>query len=61
MMKDMDENSKKWEGKKILFIHTGGQQGLYDKTEQMAPLVDKWRKMNIHESIQRKEGTGKMF
>lgn len=61
MMKDMAKNPKKWEGKKILFIHTGGLLGLYDKTEQIAPLVGKWCKMNIHESIPRKEGSGKMF
>ena len=61
MMKDMAENPKKWEGKKILFIHTGGLLGLYDKTEQIAPLVGNWRKMDIHESIPRKEGVGKMF
>ncbi|KAI5673970.1 hypothetical protein M9H77_14334 [Catharanthus roseus] len=61
MVKDMAENPKKWEGKKILFIHTGGLLGLYDKTEQIAPLVEKWRKMDIHESFPRKEGVGKMF
>ncbi|KAI5673967.1 hypothetical protein M9H77_14331 [Catharanthus roseus] len=62
MVKDMAENSKKWEGKKILFIHTGGLLGLYDKNEQIAPLVGlgKWRKMDIHESLPRKEGVGKM-
>lgn len=61
MMKDMAENPAMWEGRKILFIHTGGLLGLYDKVEQMAPLVGNWRQMDIHESVPRKEGTGKMF
>lgn len=61
MMKDMAENPTKWEGRRVLFIHTGGLLGLYDKSEQMAPLVGKWRKMDIHESIAREDGTGKMF
>ncbi|KAL0356394.1 UNVERIFIED_CONTAM: Bifunctional D-cysteine desulfhydrase/1-aminocyclopropane-1-carboxylate deaminase, mitochondrial [Sesamum radiatum] len=61
MMKDMAENPAKWEGRKVLFIHTGGLLGLYDKTEQMSSLVGNWRRMDIHESVPRKEGTGKMF
>ncbi|KAL3835293.1 hypothetical protein ACJIZ3_010029 [Penstemon smallii] len=61
MIKDMNENPEKWQGRKVLFIHTGGLLGLYDKTDQMAPLIGKWRRMDIHESIPRKEGTGKMF
>ena len=61
MMKDMAENPAKWEGRKILFIHTGGLLGLYDKIDQMAPLMGNWRKMDIHESIPRMDGTGKMF
>ncbi|KAL0341661.1 UNVERIFIED_CONTAM: putative D-cysteine desulfhydrase 1, mitochondrial [Sesamum calycinum] len=61
MMKDMAENPAKWEGRKVLFIHTGGLLGLYDKTEQMSSLLGNWRRMDIHESVPRKEGTGKMF
>lgn len=61
MMKDMAKNPKKWEGRKILFIHTGGLLGLYDKVDQLGTLVGNWRRMDIHDSIPRKEGTGKMF
>ncbi|XP_059645259.1 bifunctional D-cysteine desulfhydrase/1-aminocyclopropane-1-carboxylate deaminase, mitochondrial [Cornus florida] len=61
MMKDMAENPMKWEGKKILFIHTGGLLGLFDKTEQLAPLMGNWRRMDIDESVPRKDGIGKMF
>lgn len=61
MMRDMAEDPGKWEGRKVLFIHTGGLLGLYDKADQIAPLVGNWRRMDIHETIPRKEGTGKMF
>ncbi|PWA96293.1 D-cysteine desulfhydrase [Artemisia annua] len=61
MMKDMAQNPAKWEGRKILFIHTGGLLGLYDKNEEMASLVGGWRRMELDESIPRKEGVGKMF
>lgn len=61
MIKDMAENPSKWEGRNILFIHTGGLLGLYDKVEQMGSLVGKWCKMNIDDSIPRKDGIGKMF
>lgn len=61
MMKDMAENPKKWEGRKILFIHTGGLLGLYDKMEEIVSSVGNWRRMNIPESTPLKDGTGKMF
>ncbi|XP_022726213.1 bifunctional D-cysteine desulfhydrase/1-aminocyclopropane-1-carboxylate deaminase, mitochondrial isoform X2 [Durio zibethinus] len=61
MMKDMAENPKKWEGRKVLFIHTGGLFGLFDKVDQMAPLVGNWHRMDVNESIPRKDGVGKMF
>ncbi|KAK5782524.1 hypothetical protein PVK06_037028 [Gossypium arboreum] len=61
MMKDMAENPKKWEGRKVLFVHTGGLLGLFDKVDQMAPLVGNWQRMDVNESIPRKEGIGKMF
>ncbi|KAJ4764948.1 D-cysteine desulfhydrase [Rhynchospora pubera] len=61
MLKDMASNPAKWQGRKVLFIHTGGLLGLYDKTEQMASLIGNWRRMELDESIPRKDGTGKMF
>lgn len=61
MMKDMTQNPAKWESRKILFIHTGGLLGLFDKAEEMASSVGGWRRMDIDESIPRKDGTGKMF
>ncbi|KAF7822046.1 putative D-cysteine desulfhydrase 1, mitochondrial [Senna tora] len=61
MLRDMRENPKKWEGRKILFIHTGGLLGLYDKADQMASLVGNWNRMDVHESVPRQDGIGKMF
>ncbi|XP_073141823.1 D-cysteine desulfhydrase 1, mitochondrial [Henckelia pumila] len=61
MMKDMGEKPEMWEGRKILFIHTGGLLGLFEKADEMASLVGKWRRMDVHASVPRKEGTGKMF
>ncbi|MED6210174.1 hypothetical protein PIB30_061648 [Stylosanthes scabra] len=61
LLKDISENPKKWEGRKILFIHTGGLLGLYDKVDQMASLVGNWRRMDVHESVPRQDGIGKMF
>lgn len=61
MLKDMKENPKKWEGRKILFIHTGGLLGLYDKVDQMASFVGNWQRMDVNESVPRQDGVGKMF
>ncbi|KAG5536005.1 hypothetical protein RHGRI_023706 [Rhododendron griersonianum] len=61
MMKDMAENPMKWAGRKILFIHTGGLLGLFDKTAEMVSLVGNWHEMDVPESTLRKDGSGKMF
>ncbi|XP_042405860.1 putative D-cysteine desulfhydrase 1, mitochondrial isoform X2 [Zingiber officinale] len=61
MLKDMASNPAKWTNRKVLFIHTGGLLGLYDKVEEMTSLVADWRKMEIDESTPREDGIGKMF
>ncbi|KAK1287326.1 hypothetical protein QJS10_CPB19g01618 [Acorus calamus] len=61
MLKDMAENPTKWEGRKVLFVHTGGLLGLFDKMEEMSTMVTSWRQMDINDSMPRKDGTGKMF
>ncbi|KAL6962829.1 D-cysteine desulfhydrase [Sarracenia purpurea var. burkii] len=61
MMKDMAENPIEWEGRKILFVHTGGLLGLFEKTDQMVSLVGNWRRMDIHKSIPQKDDVGKLF
>ncbi|WCJ42319.1 D-cysteine desulfhydrase [Euphorbia peplus] len=60
MMRDMAENPKKWEGRKVLFIHTGGV-ALHDKVDQLSPLVGNWSRMHVDESVLRNFGVGKMF
>lgn len=30
---------EQWDGRRVLFIHTGGLLGVYDKAEQLQPLV----------------------
>lgn len=59
MMKVMTENPTNWEERRVLFIHTGGLFGLFDKTEDVAALVGQWRTMDVHEPWE--DGTGKMF
>ncbi|KAJ8646899.1 hypothetical protein MRB53_008647 [Persea americana] len=57
LLKDMAENPKKWEGRKVLFIHTGGLLGLFDKIDQMATIAGSWRRMDLDESVPRKDGS----
>jgi hypothetical protein len=59
MLKDMSSNPAKWQGRKVLFIHTGGLLGLYDKVDQLSSLAGDWRRMDLEEP--REDGTGKMF
>ena len=61
LINEMTKDPKSWEGKKILFIHTGGLLGLYDKVDQMASLMGNWSRMDVQESVPRKEGVGKML
>ncbi|XP_030454933.1 bifunctional D-cysteine desulfhydrase/1-aminocyclopropane-1-carboxylate deaminase, mitochondrial [Syzygium oleosum] len=61
MMRDMAENPAKWEGRRVLFVHTGGLLGLFDKVDQMASTISNWQRLDVDESVPRKEGTGKMF
>lgn len=62
MLKDMAENPSEWEGKKVLFVHTGGLLGMYDKVQQLQPLTSKWERFKIAETVlQGGDGKGKMF
>jgi hypothetical protein len=61
LLKDMADNPAKWKGRKVLFIHTGGLLGLYVKADQLSSLVGSWRRMDLEDSVQHKDGTGKMF
>lgn len=61
LMKDITENPEKWQGRKILFIHTGGLLGLFDKTNELGTMVGNWKQMELQESVPRQDGVGKMF
>ncbi|KAM0926178.1 hypothetical protein ACQ4PT_003746 [Festuca glaucescens] len=49
MLKDMSNNPTKWEGRKVLFVHTGGLLGLYDKVDQLSSLAGSWSRMDLEE------------
>ncbi|KAG7020018.1 putative D-cysteine desulfhydrase 1, mitochondrial [Cucurbita argyrosperma subsp. argyrosperma] len=61
MMIDMSENPKKWEGRKILFIHTGGLLGLYAKADQLGSMLGKCSRLDVNECVPRINGVRKMF
>ena len=61
MLKDMSKNPTKWEGRKVLFVHTGGLLGLYDKVDQLASLVGSWRRMDLEEFVHAKMALVRCF
>lgn len=40
LLRDMKARPELWEGRKVLFVHTGGLLGMYDKEVQLQPLVE---------------------
>jgi D-cysteine desulfhydrase len=40
MIKDMQAQPEAWRGRRVLFVHTGGLLGLYEKVEQLQPMVE---------------------
>ncbi|GLJ38908.1 hypothetical protein SUGI_0793120 [Cryptomeria japonica] len=61
MLRDMVENPSKWEGRKVLFIHSGGLLGMFDKMQQLQPLIGKWQRFKVDDSVLQVDGVGKMF
>ncbi|KAL7603713.1 hypothetical protein Lser_V15G20088 [Lactuca serriola] len=58
MMEDMTESPRKWERRDIMLIHTRGLLGLFDKNEEeIALMVGGWYRLELHESIPRKDDT----
>lgn len=39
LLRDMASAPEEWRGRKVLFVHTGGLLGMYDKLDQLQPLV----------------------
>lgn len=39
LLRDMQREPEAWRGRRVLFVHTGGLLGMYDKLDQLQPLV----------------------
>lgn len=44
LVQHMRREPEQWKGRRVVFIHTGGLFGMYDKTEQLLPLLQKENK-----------------
>ena len=40
LLQDMREAPEDWRGARVLFVHTGGLLGVYEKEAQLQPLVE---------------------
>ena len=40
LLHDMEAQPEEWRDARVLFIHTGGLLGMYEKTAQLQPLVE---------------------
>ena len=40
MLQDMQAHPEEWQGARVLFVHTGGLLGAYEKAAQLQPLVE---------------------
>ena len=40
LVTEMRAAPEQWVGRKVLFVHTGGLLGLYDKAAELQPLVE---------------------
>lgn len=41
LMDEMKQQPEQWKGRKVLFLHTGGLFGMYDKVSQLQPMLQK--------------------
>lgn len=44
LVEEMEQQPQQWKGRKVLFLHTGGLFGMYDKTSQLQPMLEKMDK-----------------
>ncbi|CAI5507873.1 unnamed protein product [Closterium sp. Naga37s-1] len=47
LLQDMTQNPDEWTGRRVLFVHTGGLLGMYDKVQQLLPMVGGWERMAV--------------
>jgi len=50
-LNDISKSPEEWEGRKVCFIHTGGLLSMYEKTDQLLPIMDakKCNKLYLNE------------
>lgn len=41
LLQDMRANPEEWRGSRVLFVHTGGLLGMYEKVPQLQGLVER--------------------
>ena len=39
LLKDLKADSDRWKGRRVLFLHTGGLLSMFEKSDQLQPLV----------------------
>ncbi|KAL3143275.1 hypothetical protein ABBQ38_002120 [Trebouxia sp. C0009 RCD-2024] len=44
LLEEMQQQPEQWNGRKVLFLHTGGLFGMYDKASQLQPMLQKENK-----------------
>jgi D-cysteine desulfhydrase len=50
-MQDVKTDSSEWEGSRVLFIHTGGLLGMYDKCAQLQGPIEALGKVSRLETV----------
>eukprot|EP00271_Cylindrocystis_brebissonii_P000238 TRINITY_DN10294_c0_g1_i1.p1 TRINITY_DN10294_c0_g1~~TRINITY_DN10294_c0_g1_i1.p1 ORF type:complete len:519 (-),score=78.47 TRINITY_DN10294_c0_g1_i1:574-2130(-) len=61
LLRDMADNPGKWEGRTVLFVHTGGLLGMYDKSTQLQPMLAGWEPLQVPTGTVEKAKMGRMF
>ena len=46
-VEDVLKNPSEWAGKKVLFLHTGGLLGMYEKVDQLQELMDPQKSLRM--------------
>ena len=39
LLQEMGEHKEQWQGRRVLFLHTGGLLCMYDKLPQLQPIL----------------------
>ena len=51
LLRDMKQHPENWIGRKVLFVHTGGLLGMYDKVQLLQPMIGKWQRFQLPASV----------